>query len=68
MSIIFLNASIFSVPKGENRVANAGFYSALMKSDSTWVADLADEIPGIRVFSGNNYTLYAIHSYLVLKI
>ena len=56
----------FSVPKGANRVDGAGFFSALIGSVSAWLAALAEEINGIMVFSGNNPTVSAISSALVL--
>ena len=68
MSAIFLSASNVSVPTCENRVAGAGFSSALIKYVVAWVATSAEEIPVIVVLSGNNSTVYALRSALVLEV
>ena len=56
----------FYVPKGENRSAIAGFFSALISSVAAWVVSLAEEIPNIVVFSGNNSTVSVMRSDIVL--
>ena len=66
MSASFLSASIHSVPKVTNRAIGDGFFSELIKSVSSWASSLAEEIPGIIMFSGNSYTVSAMHSDLVL--
>ena len=56
------------MPKGENRSAIAGFFSALISSVAAWVVALAEEIPNIVVFSGNNSTVSVMRSDIVLEI
>ena len=68
MSASFLSASFFSVPKGAIGAAGAGFFSALIKSVDAWVSALAEKIPGIVVFLGNNSTMPAIRYDLVSEI
>ena len=68
MSASFKRESSFSVTKGANGVDSAGFFSALIKSAVAWVAAMAEEIPGILVFSGNNSTISAIRFALVLEM
>ena len=68
ISAVFLSASIFSVPKGDNRASGSVCLSALIKSVDSWVAALAEEIPVIMVFSGNDSTVSTIHSTPVLEI
>ena len=62
----FRSALSFSVTKGANGTAGAGFFSALIKSVSACVDASAEEIPGIAVFSGNNSTASVMHSAVVL--
>ena len=64
----FLSALFFSVPKGENGAAGAGFFSALVNYVSTWVSESAEEIPGIVVLSGKNSTAPVIRYSLVLEM
>ena len=68
MSVNFLSASSYSVPKVENGVAGAVFFSALIKSVTAWLAALVRGIHGIMVFSGNKSTLSEICSALVSEI
>ena len=44
MSASFKRESSFSVTKGANGVASAGFFSALIKSAVAWVAAMAEKM------------------------
>ena len=68
ISASFLIEIFFSVTKGANRAAGAGFFSALIKSVSACVDASAEEIPGIAVFSGNNSTASVMCYAVVLEI
>ena len=64
----FLSSSSFSVPNGANRAAGVGNFNMMIRSIAAWVAVSEKEIPGILVFSGNNYTVYTIYSALVFEM
>ena len=66
ISASFLSALIFYVPKDANGTAGTGFSSELINYVAAWVAALAEEIPGIVVFSGNNSTVSAMRSHVLL--
>ena len=66
MSASFLSESSFLMPKGANRAAGAGSFSASIKYIDAWVAASAEEIPFIMVLTGNNSTVSVISSALVL--
>ena len=56
------------MPKGTNGSARAVFFIALINNVDARVAELAKEIPGIMVLSGNNSTVSAILSTFVLEM
>ena len=66
MSASFLSESSFLMPKGANRAACVGSFSAPIKYIDAWVAASAEEIPFIMVLTGNNSTVSVISSALVL--
>ena len=66
ISASFLSALIFYVPKDANGTAGTGFSSELINYVAAWVAALAEEITGIVVFSGNNSTVSAMRSHVLL--
>ena len=64
----FRSALSFSVTKGANCAAGAKFFSALIKYIVAWVSVFVEEIPGILLFPGDNFTMTAISSAFVLEM